>query len=124
MAQQTDKQIDAGVPMPDTSLVPPPTIKDIAVTPAPPTNDAVTPTVAAPAPIATAAAGDSAASHRLREMIAGKQLDRVVTRRADREVVDSYYKAHNYAPLWIAAGVANARAKSAIDYPGQVDAGG
>jgi len=124
MAQQTDKQIDAGVPMPDTSLVPPPTIKDIAVTPAPPTNDAVTPTVAAPAPIATAAADDSAVSDRLREMIAGKQLDRVITRRADREVVDSYYKAHNYAPLWIAAGVANARAKSAIAYLGQVDAVG
>ncbi|HLA20466.1 MAG TPA: L,D-transpeptidase family protein [Pseudolabrys sp.] len=141
MAQQSEKQIDAAVPMPDTSLPPPLTAQDVAATPnqaapAEPAKDsakteatktdAVTPAVAAPAPTVTAAAAieDSAVSDRLRELIASKQFDRTVSRKADREGVDSFYKARNYAPLWLSAGAANERAKSAIAYLAQTDAVG
>ena len=129
MAQQPKPTEAAGVPMPDTSLLPPLTAKD--VTPANTAKDATkstdtaAPAAVAPAPVATAAASnDIAVSDRLRELISGKQLDRLVSRKADREGVETYYKAHNYAPLWISAGAANVRAKQAIDYLAQADAVG
>jgi murein L,D-transpeptidase YcbB/YkuD len=119
MAQQPERPIDAGVPAPDTSLLPPPTVKDLAATPS------QAPAATAPAPVATAAAvDDSAVTDKLRELITGKQFDRTVSRKADRESVDSFYKARNYAPLWLSAGAANDRAKSAIAYLAQADAVG
>ncbi len=72
---------------------------------------------------APAAPTDSAVADKLREMIGGK-LDRVVSRKAEREGVESFYKARNYAPLWLSAGAANDRAKSAIAYLAQADASG
>ena len=39
MAQQSDQQIDAAVPMPDTDLLPPLTAKDVASTPSTPSAD-------------------------------------------------------------------------------------
>ena len=48
----------------------------------------------------------------------------MVSRKADREGVEAYYKAHNYAPIWITAGAANARAQSAAAYLAQADAVG
>jgi murein L,D-transpeptidase YcbB/YkuD len=130
--------------MPDTSLPPPLTAQDVADKPnqaAPAESakdpakaeatkteaskiDAATPAVAPPAPTAAAAIEDSAVSDKLRELIASKQFDRTVSRRADREGVDSFYKARNYAPLWLSAGAANERAKSAIAYLAQADAVG
>ena len=69
------------------------------------------------------ATADSAVADKLREMIAGK-LDRSISRKADREGVEAFYKARNYAPLWVSNGAANERAKSAIAYLAQADAVG
>ena len=61
------------------------------------------------------ATADSAVADQLREMISGK-LDRIVSRKADREGVESFYKARDYKPLWVSDGAADARAKAAIAY--------
>ncbi len=128
MAQQTDQQkIDAAVPVPDTALPPPLTAKDVApekaqtAAPAPkaePVQNAVAP---AAAPAKPAAAADSAVADKLREIVTGKQLDRMVSRRADRAGIETFYAARNYAPLWVADGKAAARATSAIAYLGKAD---
>jgi L,D-transpeptidase YcbB len=94
-----------------------------------PKQDAAAPTTepakaaAAPAATPASATADSAVADQLREMIAGK-LDRVVNRKADREAVESFYKARDYKPLWVRDGAADARAKAAIAYLAQVDSVG
>ena len=113
-AQQSDKKVvQAAVPMPDTTLPPPPTAKDVAPAPAPDTAKAA---VATP----PAAVADSAVSDKLRDMLGGK-AERIASRKADHEGMESFYKARNYAPLWLSAGAANERAKSAIATLAQAD---
>ncbi len=127
MAQQSEKQIEAVVPVPDTTLPAPPTVKDLEVKPA--ETPAPAATVEAPKPAVVVApatpttVADSAVSDRLREVISGK-LDRSFSRKADREGVESYYKARNFAPLWVSAGAGNDRAKSATAYLAKADAVG
>ncbi len=125
MAQQSEKQIEASVPIPDTSLPPPLTTKDIEATPtqAAPANTAAEPAKAATAPAATTAAAtdDGAVADKLREMITGKALDRIIGRKTDRAGIESFYSARNYAPLWVSTGAANERTKSAIAYLAQAE---
>ncbi|HEX2537896.1 MAG TPA: L,D-transpeptidase family protein [Pseudolabrys sp.] len=144
MAQQTEQQkIDAGVPVPDTTLPPPPTTKDVGASDNPniatPPQAAAEPKVEpkaepAPAPVEKAAApepakpavvasgvNDQSVSDKLRDIVSGKQFDRVAPRKADRAGIEAFYKAHNYAPIWSHDGVASARAKSAIDYLAHAD---
>jgi len=153
MAQQAADQqkVDAGVPIPDTSLPPPPTAKDVqseekqnAAVTAPaapatkaepqPAQNAAAPApaqnAAAPAQSATAPAAEpakpaavaaQAVADRLRELITSRQFDRIVGRKADREGIESYYKHHDYAPIWVANGAADARARSAADYLAHAD---
>jgi len=167
-AQQTDQQkIDAAVPVPDTTLPPAPTAKDIEpaapapaaaeVKPAEPKQEAATPAAEPPkaepaqnaaAPAAEpakpeqakpeqakteqaqpeqakpAVTADTAVSDKLREMVTGKQLDRIVARKADRAGVESFYAARNYAPLWTGNDAAAARAASAIGYLNNAEAVG
>jgi murein L,D-transpeptidase YcbB/YkuD len=122
MAQQSGQQVEAAVPMPDTSLLPPLTAKDVESTPS-----QATPSPAAEQPkaaTAPAASLDTAVADKLREMLAGKALDRAVGQKADRAGIESFYKARDYAPLWVSANAANERAKSAIAYLAQADAVG
>jgi murein L,D-transpeptidase YcbB/YkuD len=137
MAQQTDNKVTTAVPTPDTALPPPLTAKDVTSTPAAtpasepakaePKQDAAAP-AAEPAkaePTKTASepastTGDSAVADQLRQTITGK-LDRIVSRKTDREGVEAFYKARDYAPLWVSNGAADERAKAAIAYLGQVD---
>jgi len=153
MAQQAADQqkVDAGVPIPDTSLPPPLTAKDVqsegkqnAAVTAPaapatkaepqPAQNAAAPApaqnAAAPAQSATAPAAEpakpaavaaQAVADRLRELITSRQFDRIVGRKADREGIESYYKHHDYAPIWVANGAADTRAKSAADYLAHAD---
>ena len=137
LAQQSEQQIEAAVPMPDTDLLPPLTAKDIASTPSTPSTDikaepkhdaaapADEPATAAAVPAATpvSATADSAVADQLRETISGK-LDRIVSRKADREGVEAFYKARDYKPLWVSDGAADERAKAAIAYLAQVDSVG
>jgi murein L,D-transpeptidase YcbB/YkuD len=134
LAQQSEQQIEAAVPMPNTDLLPPLTAKDVAGTPNTPSADttqaepkqnaaapAAEPAKAAAVP--AAATADSAVTDQLREMISGK-LDRVVSRKADREGVEAFYKARDYKPLWVSDGAADERTKAAIAYLAQVDSVG
>ena len=137
LAQQSEQQIEAAVPMPDTDLLPPLTAKDVASTPSTPSTDikaepkhdaaapADEPATAAAVPAATpvSATADSAVADQLRETISGK-LDRIVSRKADREGVEAFYKARDYKPLWVSDGAADERAKAAIAYLAQVDSVG
>ena len=149
--EMTEQQIQAAVPQPDTSELAPPTFKDIgggAPTPAEPTKDAAKdtkPNAAAPAPEPAKAAAapaeaepakaaaappaaapvevnaDNAVADKLRDIVTGKQFDRVVARKADREGIEQFYKTHDYKPLWISNGAIDGRAKAAIAYLAQVD---
>jgi len=126
--QASGPQAAAAVPMPDLTLPAPPTAKDIGpastdAAPAAPKQDAAAPspepakTAAAPAPSPT---GDAAVADSLRQLITSK-LDRFVSRKQDRAGIETYYKTHDYKPLWVTDGAANARAKAAVAYLGQVE---
>ncbi len=147
-AKKSAQNVDAGAPTANTSPVPPATAKDIgAATPATASSDqnkqqpataagdhskpqpaqnaaapAAEPAKAASAPAAAppSPTSDVAVSDSLRSLIDG-QLDRFVARKPDREGVVAYYKAHDFKPIWISNGAANARAKAAIAYLAQVD---
>jgi murein L,D-transpeptidase YcbB/YkuD len=181
--QQPDEhKIEAAIPVPDTTLPPPPTAKDLGVTPAQstpaanaatdapkasdapktadapktkptqnaaapaaepaksepaksepakdaaapkaePTQNAAAPSAdpAKPAPAVETAVAESAIADKLRELVTGKQLDRVIGRKAERAGIEQFYSAHNYAPIWVANGAADERAKSAIAYLGKAD---
>jgi murein L,D-transpeptidase YcbB/YkuD len=67
---------------------------------------------------------DTQVADQLRDLITGKRFDRFVTRKDDRAGVEQFYSARNYKPLWTSDGAADARAKAAIAYLGQVDAVG
>jgi murein L,D-transpeptidase YcbB/YkuD len=131
MAQQLDSRVVAAVPVPDTTLPPPPTAKDFAA-PAPaaapaPKQETATPAAEPAKAAATPAASttvDGGLGDKIRELLASKQFDRLVSRKADRVSVEAYYSAHNFAPLWISNNAANERAKSAIAYLAQADAVG
>ena len=131
MAQQSQTRVAAAVPVPDTTLPPPLTAKDFAATPAPsapqaapvaPKQDTAIP-AAEPAKAATTTALDGVAD-KVRELISGRQFERLVSRKADRAGIEAYYSSHNYAPLWVSNNAANERAKSAIAYLAQADAVG
>ena len=130
MAQQTEKAIQASVPMPDTTLPPPLTAKDVQekpsqATPAGPKQDAAPPAegakAATPAAAAPAATAESGVADKLRELIASRQLERLVNHKADRAGIEAYYSAHSYAPLWVSNNAGNDRAKTATAYLAQAD---
>jgi murein L,D-transpeptidase YcbB/YkuD len=132
IAQQSDNPTTASVPVPDTTLPPPLTTKDVdspakQVAPVPakeePKQNATT-APAEPAKAATNATPADAVGEKLRELITGRQLDRLVSRKADRAGIEAYYNSHNYAPIWVSNNAGNDRAKAAIAYLGQADAVG
>ena len=138
LAQQSDSRIVAAVPVPDTTLPPPPTAKDLAANDRPrlrrplpscPRRPSKTQPLPPPnrpkqRPTSRAATADGGVGDKLRELITSKQFDRLVSRKADRAGIEAYYSAHNYAPLWVSNNAANDRAKSAIAYLAQADAVG
>ena len=64
---------------------------------------------------------DTQVADQLRDLITGKRFDRLITRKDDRSGVEQFYSARNYKPLWTSDGAADARAKAAIAYLGQVE---
>jgi L,D-transpeptidase YcbB len=132
MAQQPEKQITAAVPMPNTELPPPLTAKDVAAAPqadtpkTEPKPDAAAPAAepaksepakSEPAKPVTA---ESPVADQLRSMFTSK-IDRIVSRKSDREGAEAFYKARDYAPLWVSNSAGNERAKSAIATISQAD---
>jgi L,D-transpeptidase YcbB len=131
LAQQPEQKTETAVPAPAPTLPAPQATQDVApqptqaVAPEAAKTEAVKPEPAAKTePAAPTVTADSAVSDKLRELISGKQFERTIGRKADRDVVESFYKARNYAPLWLTAGAANERAKSAIATLAQADAVG
>jgi L,D-transpeptidase YcbB len=136
LAQQTETAIQTAVPVPDTTLPPPLTAKDVeapakqaapvikgepaqnAATAAEPTK---TGTVPASTPVTTA---ESGIADKLHELLSSKQFERFVTHKADRAGIEAFYGAHNYAPIWVSNNAGNARAKAAAAYLSQADAVG
>ncbi len=88
---------------------------------------AATSNAAAPSPAAATPAAvsdvDTAVSGLLHELANGK-FDRILGGKKERAAFEGFYSGRSYAPLWITDGKANARAKAAIAYLGQVDADG
>ncbi|MDO9414337.1 MAG: L,D-transpeptidase family protein [Pseudolabrys sp.] len=150
-AQQPASEVQVIVPLPDD--LPPPTAKDFGVevnTPAPaaaapepapapvvtapapaPGPVAVTP-APAPAPVAATPApapapvvvADTAVTDKLRELVTGKTLDRMVSRKAENAGIEAFYAARAYKPLWVADGAASASTKSVVSYLAKADAVG
>jgi murein L,D-transpeptidase YcbB/YkuD len=60
------------------------------------------------------AASDSQITDRLRVIAGGKQLDRTISRPAERAAAETFYKSRSYAPAWIKDGQLTPRAKSVI----------
>ena len=118
---------------PDAKSEPQPAQNAAAPAPTqPPAAPAPSQNAAAPAPAQTATApaaepakptavAEQAVADRLRDLITSRQFERMIGRKADREGIEAYYKHHDYAPIWIANGVADARAKSATDYLAHAD---
>jgi murein L,D-transpeptidase YcbB/YkuD len=90
-----------------------------------PKVDAATTTPAAPAPataaapatepvkVSTVPAADQPVADKLREQLAGKTL-RYFDRKGERQAVEKFYSARDYAPVWTAAGGLTASAKGVI----------
>jgi L,D-transpeptidase YcbB len=89
-----------------------------------PKIDSATTTPSAPAPVATAPAAepvkvstvppaDQPVADKLREQLAAKNL-RYFDRRGERQAVEKFYSARDYAPVWTSAGGLNASAKGVI----------
>jgi murein L,D-transpeptidase YcbB/YkuD len=85
-------------------------------TPTPPTNSDQ-PSAASSVDADTAIAGQ------LHDLANGR-FDHIIGDAKESTAIDTFYSKHNYAPLWITDGKANARAKAAIAYLGQVAADG
>jgi murein L,D-transpeptidase YcbB/YkuD len=60
------------------------------------------------------AASDQQITDKLRAIATGKQLDKAMSRPAERAAAEAYYKSRNYAPIWIKDGLLTARAKGVI----------
>jgi L,D-transpeptidase YcbB len=125
-AQQTETSVQRGVPVPDTSLPPPLTAKDVGAPAkqATPATAAAEPTKTGTVPTAQVATAESGVADKLRELISSKQFERFVSHKADRAGIEAFYSSHNFAPLWVSNNAGNARAKSAAAYLSQADAVG
>lgn len=120
-AQSLEEQLNAAAPI--SEPLAPPTLKDFAP-PATETPAKAEAPVAAPAAapaVETAkvtptdnATANAAVAEKLRDMVTGKALDRLAGRKAERTGVEAFYKARDYAPIWVNDGAVTERAKSAM----------
>src|SRR6185312_9748487 len=60
------------------------------------------------------AASDSQITEKLRAVASGRQIEKLMPHQAEHAAAESFYKSHNYAPIWIQDGSLTARAKAAI----------
>ena len=93
-----------------------PTAPEKVATPTPATNSDQPST-------ASTVDADTAIAGQLHDLANGR-FDTIIGDAKERTAVDAFYSGRNYAPLWITDGKANARAKAAIAYLGQVAADG
>src|SRR5215475_11398102 len=145
-AQAQPDLLEAKMPLPEQSVVPPPTAADVTGTPGnssatgaatpseatpsqatpsqpTPSDSAVAAPEPAPDPLASLDPADRPIAEKMRDLLAAK-VDRIFPNRKERGVVESFYQNHNFAPLWFERGVVSARAKSAIERLRVADADG
>ena len=67
---------------------------------------------------------DTAVVDKLREQLAAGKFDRMLGGKKERAAVEAFYASRDFAPLWIADGAMNDRAKAAAAYLADVDADG
>src|SRR3954453_631974 len=134
--------LEAKMPMPEQSVLPPPTAADVtgitsnsSATPGQaipgqtipgqvaPSDSAVAVPESAPDPLAALDPADRPIAEKMRDLLTAK-VDRIFPNRKERSVVETFYQNHNFAPLWFERGVVNARAKSAIECLRVADADG
>jgi murein L,D-transpeptidase YcbB/YkuD len=60
------------------------------------------------------AASDAQIANSLRDMIAGKMIERRIERVPERKAIEAYYAAHGNAPIWIRDGRLTAQAQAVI----------
>ena len=117
--------VPAPEPAPRPVAAPAPAAEPVArpaAAPAPAVRPAKPSAVEAPA---ANAAAEAEVGNKIREIITGKQFDRMIARKPDRDaIVALYQKARNFQPLWVAQGAASERAKDVIEYLGTIDADG
>ena len=124
--------LEARMPLPEQTTLPPPTASDVtgttsnsSATPnqAAPSDSAVAAPEAAPDPLASLDPADRPIAEKMRDLLTAK-VDRIFPNRKERSVVETFYQNHNFAPLWFEHGVVNARAKAAIERLRVADADG
>lgn len=70
-----------------------------------------------PAPRSPSAASEAQVNAKLRELVTGKQFDRVVSRKPDRNAIIALYtKGTNFQPLWVSQGAPTASATDVVEY--------
>jgi murein L,D-transpeptidase YcbB/YkuD len=113
--------LEANMPLPEQSALPPPTAADVTSTPgnAPTTATEVTPSESAapekaPDPLASLDPADRPIAEKMHDLLTAK-VDRIFPNRKERGVVETFYQNRNLAPLWFEHGVMNARAKGVIE---------
>jgi L,D-transpeptidase YcbB len=82
-------------------------------TPAAPAPVTATAPAAEPVKVSTVPAADQPVADKLREQLAAKNL-RYFDRKGERQAVEKFYSARDYAPLWTSAGSLTASAKGVI----------
>src|SRR6185369_15611409 len=93
----------AEAPKPDTA----------ATTPAAPAPATASAPAVEPVKVSTVPAADQPVADKLREQLAAKNL-RYFDRKGERQAVEKFYAARDYAPLWTAAGALTETAKGVI----------
>jgi murein L,D-transpeptidase YcbB/YkuD len=150
---QAEPETSAAAPEPVAKSAPPPApVSRPIAAPAPapepaprqiaaPAPEPAARPIAAPAPVARPvaapvrsaavdapavnAATEAEVGNKIKEIITGKQFDRVVARKPDRDaIIALYQKARSFQPLWVAQGAASERARDAVEYLGTIEADG
>src|SRR6185436_19625542 len=96
----------AEAPKGETAAAPPPAAS-------PPPTTATAPVAEPVKAASTVPAADQPVADRLREQLAAKNL-RAFDRKGERQTVEKFYSAREYAPLWTTAGGLTATAKGVI----------
>jgi murein L,D-transpeptidase YcbB/YkuD len=121
-------------PVPTSGPTPERITRPVAAPASVPPPERITRPAAAPAKPASAepavvaapnAATESEVGQKIREIIAGRSFERLVSRKPDREAIAALYqKVRNFQPLWASQGAPSERARDALDYLKTIDADG
>ncbi|MFO1111860.1 MAG: L,D-transpeptidase family protein [Bradyrhizobium sp.] len=103
----------AAAPAADTKPAEAPKPETATTTPAAPAPAAAAAPASEPVKVSTVPAADQPVADRLREQLAGKSL-RYFDRKGERQAVEKFYSARDYAPVWTTAGGLTAAAKGVV----------